>query len=141
MNRDILNSDDLNAIVIAFYDQIREHESLGPYFGEVVPLDWDIHLSRMTDFWDNVVFHSGQYKGQPMEKHFHLNEMKPLSNALFKEWVRVFHATIDGRFSGSNAEKMKASGFNIANLICMKMNLGVFVEIIQPDSAEHSSNQ
>jgi len=52
---DIRNREDVSRLVNTFYAKIRVDETLGPIFNAIIT-DWDVHLSRLTDFWESQLF-------------------------------------------------------------------------------------
>lgn len=78
----------VHSLVHRFYDRIRQDEFLGPIFDARIS-DWDLHLSKMCDFWSSVSLMSGRYSGQPMVKHAAL----PVSGEHFDRWLSLFEET------------------------------------------------
>lgn len=77
MKNDIVDKQDIVRIVNAFYKSVREDLVLKPFFKDVS--NWESHLENMYSFWENVLFHTGTYAGNPMQKHFEVNSKYPLS--------------------------------------------------------------
>ena len=75
-------------LVHAFYAQVRADKDIGPIFNRVIGDNWDVHLSRMCDFWSSVMLMSGRYHGQPMRKHMPL----PIGRTHFQRWLQLFEA-------------------------------------------------
>ncbi|HEU4550684.1 MAG TPA: group III truncated hemoglobin, partial [Rhizomicrobium sp.] len=46
-------------LVHAFYAKVRADKDIGPIFNRVIGDNWDVHLSRMCDFWSSVMLMSG----------------------------------------------------------------------------------
>ncbi len=122
---DIETDADLAAIVDAFYGDIGGDALLGPYFAAT---DMRAHLPKMVTFWSSVVFSTGAYRGRPFDAHLGL---EGLSAAHFARWVERFHATIEARFSGPNADKMKARAEQIAGVFQVKLGLW---EVLSPQA-------
>ena len=114
---DLQTEDDVRRVVFAFYRDIEADPVIGPYFAG---LDWDRHLPRMVDFWTSVVFHTGQYHGRPFDPHA---RMPGLDAFHFAHWLARFRATVDARFAGEAAERMKAKAEQIAGIFRMKLGL------------------
>ncbi|MDE2436664.1 MAG: group III truncated hemoglobin [Sphingomonadales bacterium] len=83
--------DYIGAFVDRFYARIRDDALLGPIFAERIT-DWDHHLDRMKAFWRGVLLNSGEYSGNPMQKHF---AIPGLETAHFVHWLKLFYATLD----------------------------------------------
>jgi hemoglobin len=75
----------------------------------------------MTDFWDNAVFYSGNYEGNPMQSHLQIHQYMHLSQAHFDHWNILFEATIDALFEGKNTERLKNSARSISKVIQDKL--------------------
>jgi hemoglobin len=58
----------ISQLVESFYDTVRKDDLLGPTFAKQIT-DWPHHLSRMKDFWASIMFESGRFTGNPMQKH------------------------------------------------------------------------
>jgi hemoglobin len=78
-------------VVHAFYGRIRQDPTLGPIFSRVIGDDWDVHLSKMCDFWSSVLLMSGRFHGTPMAVHVRLGDVGPNHFAL---WLRMFRETV-----------------------------------------------
>lgn len=121
MKLDISNREDLVNLMKAFYTKALVDESIGHYFTQVVQLDMEIHLPRITDFWETVVFDAGKYQGNTMKIHEDLHEKSPFESAHFTRWIDLFKATVDEHFTGENAEKIKSRAISIATVMNLKM--------------------
>lgn len=75
-------------LIFAFYGKVREDVLLGPIFEDHVS-DWPRHLYRMCAFWSSVALLSGQYHGEPMQKHLPL----PIDARHFDRWLALFEET------------------------------------------------
>jgi hemoglobin len=117
MHPDIQHEADIQQIVDAFYGTITEDPVLAPFFAT---LDLDAHRPRMVAFWSAVVFSTGAYRGQPFEKHAALDGLEARH---FDQWLHRFHATIDARFEGEAAMRMKRSAAQIAMVFQSKLGL------------------
>jgi hypothetical protein len=49
MNRDIENRKDIEQLINAFYDKVREDELIGFIFNDVAKVNWQKHLPVMYD--------------------------------------------------------------------------------------------
>lgn len=116
---DIKNLEDIKVFVNDFYGKVKEDELLAPVFAiRMEEKGWDVHLQRMYDFWNTVLFFQPAYKGNPFSKHIGL----PITEAHFSRWVFLFHQTIDHYFSGKKAEEVKSRASKMALLFSAKMN-------------------
>jgi hemoglobin len=55
MKKQIENRADIEVLVHAFYAKIRADKEIGFYFNNMIK-DWDIHLEKLTDFWETNLF-------------------------------------------------------------------------------------
>ncbi len=78
----------IEALVTAFYAQVRQDPLIGPIFEEKVR-DWDLHLQKLCAFWSSVALMSGRYHGQPMQAHVSL----PVGKEHFDRWLELFETT------------------------------------------------
>lgn len=121
MNKpDIENRADIELFVNTFYGKVNGNELLSSVFNGVAQVDWAKHLPTMYDFWENIIFGTGQYNGRPMPPHFKLNQKIPLLEIHFTTWKTLFMSTINELFAGPNAERTKQSAHNIAAVMQIK---------------------
>ena len=79
-----------------------------------MPVDWERHLRLMGDFWENVLFYTGDYDGDPLTAHRRVNALKPTQPGHFEKWLRLFTGSVDQLYKGKNASKMKKHASGIA---------------------------
>ena len=116
-SRDIQSRDDIRTIVDAFYRGIAEDPLLGPYFDDV---DLEAHIPTLVEFWSSIVFQSGTYRGRPFEAHAALDGLEAQH---FRRWLRRFEQTIDARFEGESADRMKQRARQIATVFQSKLGV------------------
>jgi len=88
-----ITEEQIRALVLAFYDSVREDERLGTIFEERLAGRWAPHLEMMCDFWSSVLLASGRFVGDPVEAHARLSGLRPEH---FDRWLELFHrAAID----------------------------------------------
>lgn len=121
MKVDILNRSDIENVVNTFYEKIKTDEKIGYFFNDVAKINWDTHLPKMYDFWDNIIFQTNTYTGNPLLKHFLLHKKSPLAVAHFEHWFSVFEATVDELYEGEKATIMKERARNIATILPAKI--------------------
>lgn len=96
-----IDEDYIDRLVETFYGRIRADEMLGPIFSARIA-QWPAHLARMKQFWRSVLHNSGEFTGNPMQKHVAL---PGLDEAHFARWLELFYATVreidDGRGAGA----------------------------------------
>ncbi len=123
MKKDIQGRADIETVVKSFYDKVLKDETIGYIFTDVIKVNWEKHLPIMYGFWENVIFYSGTYNGDPMNIHAHLHRMFPLSTAHFNQWTKLFNETIDELFEGENAERAKQRALSIATVMQIKLSV------------------
>ncbi|HEU4629989.1 MAG TPA: group III truncated hemoglobin [Gemmatimonadaceae bacterium] len=119
-----LRDEDLYDLLVAFYDTVGRDELLAPYFA---PVDMRAHMPRITDFWSTLLFHTGRYAGNAFRPH---QAMPGLTARHFARWVGVLEATVDARFVGEAAERMKALGHRIAYSMQLRLGLEPFAAYV-----------
>ena len=121
MKKDIRTRRDIERLVNRFYDRVKADGLLGPVFNDVARVNWEKHLPVMHDFWDNTIFFSGAYSGNPMLLHQLLHGRFALTQAHFDRWTDLFNATVDEFFFGDNASMAKQRAESIAAVIRSKI--------------------
>jgi hemoglobin len=81
MKKDISNRAYIQQLVDTFYIKVRADETIGYLFNDVAHVNWEQHLPRMYDFWENILFQTGNFKGNPMTAHTQLHQKSPLTAA------------------------------------------------------------
>ena len=117
MKKDIRNRIDIELFVNSFYDRIKTNPVIGYIFTEIAKVNWERHLPVMYNFWENALFYSGTYKGNPLELHKHLHRVMPLEPRHFDQWIRIFNETIDELFNGPKADLAKERAYSIAQIM------------------------
>src|SRR5690606_11891517 len=114
MKKDIQDRTDIELIVDKFYESVREDEIIGYLVNDVAKTAWSHHFPKMYDFWEVILFGTGNFKGNPMFVHKTLHQKSPLSAEQFAHWYELFEQTVDQLFEGKNAQDIKTSVSNIA---------------------------
>ena len=118
---DIENKDDIKILVDTFYQKIQTDATIGYLFTEVAAVNWEKHLPIMYDFWDNILFHTGNFEGNPMMKHRELDKKSSLTQAHFRHWTKLWKKTVDDLFEGNKANEIKIRADNISKLMMQKV--------------------
>ena len=98
VGHDIVQRIDVKTLVDRFYDKVKKDKLLGPVFNHV---DWPQHLPIMYDFWSSMLLGDQSYRGNPLQRHLHLQIDK----------------------SHEKAEEVKMRAQSIAGIFQMKMGL------------------
>ena len=120
--QDISTREDLLFLMNSFYHKLLEDRRIKYIFIEVAKIDLTTHIPIITDFWEQNILGTGNYKNNVLQVHRHLNSQSRLSPEHFEVWLKLFETTIDAYYAGENAEKMKTRALSIANV--MKIKLG-----------------
>jgi len=121
MKRDIETRGDIELLVKTFYDKVKIDPVIGYLFNNVFSVNWDKHLPVMFDFWENTLFYTGGYTGNPMKSHQRLHSQYPLQAKHFVQWVHLFTATVDELFAGEKAELAKQRALSISTIMQIKI--------------------
>lgn len=121
MKKDISNRKDIKKLVDKFYDKVKIDTLIGPIFTEIIGSNWNKHLSAMYDFWENVVFFTGKYEGNPMAKHQVVHSKKTLRMEHFTRWLSLFTETVNELFEGKNTELIKQKALSIGTVMQVKL--------------------
>ncbi len=103
--RDLDTRDEIFEMVTRQYADITQDEMLEPYFNFSPGfIDWQAHIATVADYWSHLVLGEGEYEVDTLENHRRLHEQAPFSPELFDRWLQVFHDTVNGGWSGPNAD-------------------------------------
>ena len=120
-HKDIESRADLDLIIEKFYNHLLVDEVVGFLFTEVVKLNLKEHLPRLVDFWEDQLFGTRNYSGNPMRVHMQLHQKSALEKEHFNRWLELFNQTIDSRFSGPKAHLAKERALSIATVMQIKV--------------------
>jgi len=117
MKKDIETRADIDHLMNRFYGRALNDEVIG-YIFEIARLDLEHHLPVIGDFWETLLFGTGEYQKHgrnPLQIHARLNEKTPLQTKHFCRWLELFRATVDESFAGTRADFIKLRAEAIAN--------------------------
>ena len=120
--KDIEDNRDIAFLIDAFYKKVIKDDLIGPFFTEVIKLDWAKHIPIMNDFWETVLFSRMKYKGDPMLRHIELNKIAVLKSEHFDRWLQLWKNTINSHFYGKTAKEAIRRAENIAQLMQVKLS-------------------
>jgi hemoglobin len=126
MKTDIKTRKDIEHLINSFYDKVKKDEVIGFIFNDIAKVNWEKHLPVMYDFWESIVFSTGNYTRNPMLVHLQLNRLVPLTKQHFDQWLKLFTQTVDELFEGNNATLIKERALNIATIIQSKILIASF---------------
>ncbi len=111
----------MERLVHHFYGHVRQDPTLGPIFNETLNVDWETHLPQLVNFWENILFQTGSYRGGMLFTHLQVNALTPLTSDLFERWLALFFRSVDELFAGPNAEAAKAHAVRVAEVMSAKI--------------------
>jgi hemoglobin len=117
MKTDIRHRADIDILVDHFYSRVILDSQIGYFFNETFKKRWDKHLKLMCDFWENVIFYTGKYNGNPLDNHKKVHRKNAISNSDFNRWLYLFNQTVDELFQGDNAELIKRKALGISKVM------------------------
>lgn len=118
MKKDIQSRADVDDLMIRFYGRATNDPIIGYIFTDVAKLDLEKHLPIIGDFWETLLFGTGNYGRHgrnPLQIHALLNLKTPLRAEHFRRWLEIFRETVDESFAGERAEFAKTRAAAIAN--------------------------
>ena len=121
MKKDIISRKDIELLVDEFYNKIKKDDQIGFIFTDIAKVNWENHLPVMYGFFENMLFYTGSYTGNPMELHKHLNRLFPLTGEHFKRWNLLFSSTVDELFNGDTANLVKMRAMSISTVMQIKI--------------------
>jgi hemoglobin len=86
---ELCSEEEIEQLVRRFYARVRIDGILGPIF-ETRVIDWDEHITKLTDFWSSALRGTRRYRGTPMPIHAAL---PGLNAGMFEHWLRLFSET------------------------------------------------
>lgn len=120
---DIVTRQDIEKLVVSFYDKVKTDETIGFIFNSVVKMDWVHHTKVIVDFWETILLDNPVYQKNAMEVHYTLNRIMPLQEQHFAAWLQLFFATVDELYMGEKAALAKKRAASIASLMQFKMKI------------------
>ena len=120
MKKDIKNRNDIELLINTFYERIKAEKNLSYIFNEVAHINWNKHLPHMYDFFENILFYTGKYEGNPYSIHHQLSKNTSIDRKHFNKWIKLFNATVDELFEGEKASLLKQKTLSIANIMQKK---------------------
>lgn len=121
MKTDINERADIELLVDEFYKRVQVDPTIGYIFSDIAKVNWQKHLPVMYDFFENMLFYTGSYNGNPMLLHKHLNRVVPLTPTHFDQWYYLFSTTVDDLFTGERASLAKQRAKSIATVMQLKI--------------------
>jgi len=124
MKKDIQNRNDLMQLVQSFYEKLLADSSIAYLFTDVAKISLEHHLPVLVDFWEGILFQTGNYHNNTLQPHLDLHAKSPLLESHFKTWLNYFNATVDELFEGEKAFMAKERALSIATVMRIKLIQG-----------------
>ncbi len=121
MKKDIENIEDIRVLTDRFYQRVIKDPLIGYIFTTTIKVNWEKHLPVINSFWENTLFYTGTYAGNPMALHQRIHHVAHLTVEHFERWVSLFTATVDDLFEGEKAELAKQRAISIATVMQLKI--------------------
>jgi hemoglobin len=119
--KDLEKRADVIVLVDNFYKKVLANESLKPIFAPSLA-NWEHHVVRVYDFWDNWLFQTGLYTGGMMFAHLERHKTNPILTQHFEQWLAFWFLSIDELFVGKNADFLKSKALEIGQILNIKLN-------------------
>jgi len=94
---------EIDAVVITFYQRVRNHEMLGPVFFESLPPMgnvWQAHEEKIAAFWRNAILFERSYNGNPQRTHQMREGVMPEH---FAVWLGLFDEVLNEKLTPDQA--------------------------------------
>jgi hemoglobin len=121
MKKDVTTRKDIELLVNEFYNKVKQDQVIGYIFTDIARVNWEKHLPVMYDFFENMLFYTGTYTGNPMELHMHLHQLSTLTTEHFEQWNYLFSTTVDELFAGVTADLAKQRARSISTVMQIKI--------------------
>lgn len=113
--RDLDTSEEIFEMVTRQYADVVQDDLLAPYFTFGPDhMDWQALIGNIADYWSHVLLYAPSYTIDTIEHHRPIHDRAPFTPELFDRWLQIFHDTVDGGWSGPNAEIAKKRGTGMA---------------------------
>lgn len=117
---DITNRIDIDIILRSFYQKLLLDKRIAYIFTDVAKIDLEKHLPIIGDFWEMVLFQTGNYQKNVLRIHQDLNQQSPITKEHFQIWLYNFNLTIDELYQGDNATIAKQRAQSVATVMQIK---------------------
>ena len=119
--QDINNRTDIENLVRTFYENVHKDPLLTTIF-EMPEDEWNKHLTRAVNFWENWLFQTGSYVGGMMWTHAEAHKKHGLTTERFEHWLSHWFSTVDMLFVGENATFIKNKALEVGQILNSKFN-------------------
>lgn len=116
---------DIERVVAAFYDAVRQHPGLGPVFAAHIS-DWAPHEAKVANFWANAILHERSYDGNPLKVHRDAGNVHP---GMFETWLGLFDSVLAAELTPHQARAWS----ELAHRIGRSLRAGVVERVKNSD--------
>lgn len=113
---DIVDRDDVEHLVVAFYRDAAMDTLLGPIF-HAARVDWSAHIPKLVDFWAWQLFGTRGYDGNPLRAHEPSHARTPFRTGHYERWLELWIEAVNAHFEGPNAESAKERAVRMARAL------------------------
>lgn len=117
-----ITREDIKVLVATFYSNVRADPRLGPIFANHVgqtEANWEPHITKIEQFWGNVMLKERSYQGNPMAVHQGISEIKDED---FARWLDLFAKTAHHVLPPAKAEAFEVFARRIGRSLQMGLN-------------------
>lgn len=118
----ISSRQEIEKLVNSFYEKVKADDLIGPIFNDTAKVNWDEHLPKLYNFWEDLLMGTNKYNGRPFPPHVSLN----LKMEHFERWLLLFFKTVDENFTGLKADEAKSRALRIAKNFSVNLGLSKF---------------
>ncbi len=122
--KEIKSRQEVSFLVRSFYSKVRLHPDLGPIFNQIIE-DWEVHLERLTDFWEMIILQSGPGAGKfnpvPVHKEVDQRVDHQIEEQHFLSWLGLWFETLDQHFEGKQADYAKEHAQRMAHILFFRI--------------------
>jgi hemoglobin len=112
--QDIQTKEQLQHLITVFYQQLMVDPIIGFFFTDIVQLNLETHIPKITDFWAFQLLGEKNYRGHVFEVHRQMHLKASMNNDHFHRWLFLLNSTIDALHAGPIADAMKLRATMIA---------------------------
>jgi len=121
-----ITRENLNTLVISFYEKVVKDELIGPIFIDILGEDlkskeWQAHIQLLTDFWASIGLGDASYTRSPFTPHIQFRDR--LSIQAFDRWMKLFFETLNTIYEPKLAQLFLARAKNFASNFIGNLNL------------------
>lgn len=107
-----ITEENIREMVHQFYARVRQDETIGPIFHNVIGQSWDTHIDRLCAFWSTVLLGSRQYYGDPFRAHL---MVQGIEADHFQHWLELFEETARALYTEALALTILSKAQRMAN--------------------------